>query len=102
MSQNHFDRAAKHKARDHAAADLQRLLADCACPECQDAKGWLESSEALNKSQVGDIERRANSESVLDILNRLQSRGLLSTQQAQMAAAQLAVSVRPMFSNAKG
>ncbi|HEX3641773.1 MAG TPA: hypothetical protein VHV10_10820 [Ktedonobacteraceae bacterium] len=103
MKPNQFDRAAKHKARDHVVADLQRLLAACACTECQDAKGWLESSEALHMSmsmsQDADFERRANAESITTILDRLQATGFLNSQQRQMAAAQLAV--RPMFGNIK-
>jgi hypothetical protein len=101
MNPNQFDRAAKHKARDHVVADLQRLLADCACPECQDAKGWLDSSEALNGIRVQDsnFERRAPAEDVRTVLDRLQAAGALSSTEAQMAAA--AVAVRPMYGNVK-
>jgi hypothetical protein len=94
-----------HEARDHATQAAHRICASCGCSDCADVQGRLEGapsfepsdSMAFDKSQTADIER-GNAESVLDILNRLQSRGLLSSQQAQMAAA--AIAIRPMYNNA--
>lgn len=95
-----------HESRDHALNAAHRACAACGCDDCADVKNRLEgapsfepsASMALDKAQSGDIER-SNTESVLDILNRLQAKGLLSSQQAQMAAA--AIAIRPMVNNAK-
>jgi|SRR5579859_214124 len=98
-----------HEIRDcshnshRAAADL------CGCDECQDHvealnKLYSDHDDAMpggpqgDRSQAANIER-SNAESVLDTLNHLQAKGLLSSQQAQMAAA--AIAVRPMYNNAK-
>ncbi len=98
-----------HESRDHAMNAAHRACAACGCDDCADVQGRLEGapsfepsdSMALDKSQAGTIERRNAERSITDILDRLQANGFLDTQQRQMLAAQLAVSVRPMFSNNK-
>lgn len=111
-----------HESRDHALNAAHRACAACGCDDCNDVKNRLEGAPsfkpsanmALDKSQTAQrfspsyvplntrdniVIERGNAESVLDILNRLQAKGLLSSAQAQLAAATLAV--RPMVNNAK-
>jgi hypothetical protein len=94
-----------HEARDHATQALHKVCAACGCSDCADVQGRLEGAASFqgadadtDRHQAAEI-KRGNTESVLDILNRLQAKGLLSSQQAQMAAA--AIAVRPMYGNVK-
>lgn len=93
-----------HAARNSAHQAHKQMSEACGCGECQDHLDALrqigtqrgDGRVAIAAPTSATIER-SNPESVLDILNHLQAQGFLNSQQAQLAAATIAI--KPMYNN---